>query len=51
MDILKNNQDYINEPSWKNILKYLNEDELSKMQESIVNLGLSSHMMIICKKN
>ena len=50
VDILKNNQVCINESSWKNILKYLNQDELSNLQESIVNLGLSSHMMLTCKK-
>lgn len=50
IDILKNNKQFINELSWKNILEYANEEELSKLQEYIVKLGLSSHMMITCKK-
>jgi len=50
IDILKNNKQFINESSWKNILEYANEEELSKLQESIAELGLSSHMMITCVK-
>lgn len=51
MDILKNNIDLIEESSWKNILEYLSESELEKFQEFIAFNGLSSHMMITCKKN
>jgi hypothetical protein len=51
IDILKKNQQYIKDPFWKNVISYFNEDELNNLQEFIATTGLSSHMMITCKKN
>jgi hypothetical protein len=50
IDILSKNINLIQEPYWKNLLSYLNQNELDKMQEKIVELGISSHMMITCLK-
>lgn len=50
VDILKNNQQYIKDEFWKNILSYSSEAELTAIQEFIANAGLSSHMMITCRK-
>jgi hypothetical protein len=50
MDILKKNKSYIKDPYWKNLFDYLSECDLEKMQTSVSELGLSSHMMITCKK-
>jgi hypothetical protein len=50
IDILKNNKQHINNASWKNILEYSSQAELSKMQNFIAKSGLSSHMMITCTK-
>ena len=50
IDILLKNKEYIQDTFWKNLLTYLNEKELEKLQSKIVELGLSSHMMITCKK-
>ncbi len=51
VDILKNNIDLIQESSWKNILQYSSELELEVLQDFISANGLSSHMMITCKKS
>lgn len=50
IDILKKNQQYIKDPFWKNVLTYYNEDQLATLQEFIASAGLSSHMMITCRK-
>lgn len=50
VDILKNNKQYIKDEFWKNILSYSSEAELTDIQEFIANAGLSSHMMITCRK-
>lgn len=50
LDILKNNQEFIKDEFWKNTLKYLSISELETLQEDISKSGLSSHMMITCKK-
>jgi len=51
VDILKNNKQYINDKFWRDVLDYASENELDSIQNFIASLGLSSHMMIICKKN
>jgi len=51
IDILKNNKQFIKDRFWKNLLDYASENELAAIQEVIANSGLSSHMMIICKKS
>jgi hypothetical protein len=50
IDILKKNSGYIKDAFWKNLLTYLDGVELEKLQSKIAELGLSSHMMITCKK-
>ena len=50
IDILKNNSQYLAEGFWKNYFKYSTEEEQDKMQLFIAEAGLSSHMMITCKK-
>jgi hypothetical protein len=50
IDILQKNKENIQDPFWKNLLTYFNENELEKLQSKIAELGLSSHMMITCKK-
>jgi hypothetical protein len=50
MDILNKNKNYIQDPYWKNLLSYLDQKELDIMQDKIVELGISSHMMMTCKK-
>ncbi len=50
IDILQNNKHFIKEPFWKNVLGYCSEDELANIQQLIAENGLSSHMMITCKK-
>jgi hypothetical protein len=50
IDILKNNKQHIKDHFWNNFLDYASEIELSDMQKFISNAGLSSHMMIICRK-
>ncbi len=50
VDILKKNQQYIKDPFWKNLFAYYNEDQLNQLQEFIASAGLSSHMMITCRK-
>jgi hypothetical protein len=50
IDILKKNQQYIKDPFWKNVLTYYNEEQLATLQEFIASAGLSSHMMITCRK-
>jgi len=51
VDILKKNSGYIADAFWKNLLVYLEGSELDTLQLKIVELGLSSHMMITCKRN
>jgi hypothetical protein len=50
IDILKNNKENIQDRFWSNFLEYASEEELAAMQKSISSAGLSSHMMIVCKK-
>ena len=50
MDILSKNKNVIQDPYWRNLLSYLDQNELDKLQDKIVELGISSHMMITCKK-
>lgn len=50
MDILKNNKEDITESFWRNVIDYSSEIELDTLQTSISNLGLSSHMMITCRR-
>lgn len=50
MDIIYKNKDYIKDPYWKNLLTYFDQNDLDSMQEKIAEIGLSSHMMITCKK-
>ena len=51
VDILKKNRGYITDTFWTNLLDYLEGSELDTLQSKIVELGLSSHMMITCKRN
>lgn len=50
VDILKNNRHLIKDAFWVNILDYFSESELSDLQDYIASSGLSSHMMITCRK-
>jgi len=50
VDILNNSKQFIEDQFWKNILEYSSENELHSIQSFISDLGLSSHMMITCKK-
>lgn len=50
VDILIKNKECITDIFWKNVLDYLDESELSGLQEFISASGLSSHMMITCTK-
>ncbi|HTJ10964.1 MAG TPA: methyltransferase domain-containing protein [Dinghuibacter sp.] len=50
VDILKNNRQYIKDEFWKNVIAYSNESELGSIQQFIAGSGLSSHMMITCRK-
>ncbi|WEK19665.1 MAG: class I SAM-dependent methyltransferase [Candidatus Pedobacter colombiensis] len=50
VDILKNNTQFIKDNFWQNYFKYATQDEQDEMQLFIANAGLSSHMMITCKK-
>jgi hypothetical protein len=51
IDILKNNTQYLPEGFWKNYFIYATEVEQDNMQLFISEAGLSSHMMITCKKS
>ena len=49
-DIIIKNKEFIRDPYWKNLFSYLDQNDLDKMQDKIVEMGLSSHMMITCIK-
>ena len=51
IDIINKNQQFIQDRFWQNVVKYSSDIELDAVQEFIASLGLSSHMMITCKKN
>ena len=50
IDILNKNINFIQDPYWKNLLSYLNAIELDNLQTKIVEMGMSSHMMITAIK-
>ena len=50
IDIMGNNLEKIRDRFWKNFIEYSNVEEKNKMQKFIANSNLSSHMMIVCKK-
>lgn len=50
IDILKSNQRFIKDPFWINLFKYASEAELGNMQDFFAKEGLSSHMMVTCRK-
>lgn len=51
IDIIKKNKHFIKDNFWRNVLDYLDEQELFQLQDFIANFGLSSHMMITSIKN
>lgn len=50
IDIMNNNKDKIKDRFWRNFIDYSDEKEKENMQTFLSENGLSSHMMIICKK-
>lgn len=50
MDIIIKNKRHIKDSYWKNLIDYLDKQDIVNLQEKIVDMGLSSHMMITCKK-
>jgi len=50
MDILKNHKEDISEPFWRNVIDYSSDIEMENMQAFISASGLSSHMMITCRR-
>lgn len=50
MDIISKNIEFIDDPYWRNLITYLDEEEMNLVQDKIVELGLSSHMMVTCIK-
>tara|TARA_B100000886_G_C20389636_1_gene477669 strand:- start:44 stop:1033 length:990 start_codon:yes stop_codon:yes gene_type:complete len=50
IDIISKNKSDIKDNFWRNIIEYSNQDELDKLQEKIVELNLSSHMMMTAIK-
>lgn len=50
IDIISRNQEYINDPFWKNLVSYASPEQLDILQSAIAQAGLSSHMMITCRK-
>lgn len=51
IDIMDNNKEYIQDRFWKNFLEYATESEKKQMQQFVSDNQLSSHMMVVCKKN
>ena len=51
INILENDKHLIKDKFWKSFIKKASKYEKNKMQKLISNLNLSSHMMVICKKN
>ena len=50
VDILNKNKSAIKDIYWKNVFDYFSDNDLDILQDSISNLGLSSHMMLVCSK-
>jgi hypothetical protein len=50
MDILFKNKDIIQDNFWRNYFDYSSEEDRNAMQLSIAANGLSSHMMMTCRK-
>ena len=50
IDILFKNRKLIKDDYWVSLMDYLNKNELERIQEMVSKLGVSSHMMISCKK-
>ncbi len=50
IDILRKNKSHIKDSFIRNLLEYSSDPELEEFQALIAGVGLSSHMMITCKK-
>jgi hypothetical protein len=50
IDIIKKNRQFIGHSYWENLFGYLTADEQNHFQDFISQSGLSSHMMITCRK-
>lgn len=50
VDIMFKNKDSIKDTFWKNYLEYSSDEERQEMQRFLAGNGLSSHMMITCRK-
>lgn len=50
MDILFKNKEIISDDFWRNYFDYASEEERNNMQNFISENGLSSHMMVSCRK-
>ena len=51
INILENDKHLIKDKFWKSFIKKATKYEKNKMQKLISSSNLSSHMMVICKKN
>ncbi len=51
ISILENNKNNIKDRFWKNFLEYSTEVEKNNIQKYLSDNSLSSHMMIVCKKD
>lgn len=50
IDILYNNQQYIKDRFWRTFIIQSGENERQAMQSFIAENGLSSHMLVVCRK-
>ncbi len=51
IDILCNNEKYIKDRFWRTFINQATEYEKQKMQTFIADNGLSSHILVVCKKS
>jgi len=50
IDILCNNREYIKDRFWQTFIHQADEDEKHAMQTFVAEQGLSSHMLVVCRK-
>ena len=50
IDILSNNHSQIKDRFWRTFISYASNSEKERLQSFIAETGLSSHMMVCCRK-
>ncbi len=50
VDIMRNNRQHIKDRFWLAFIEQASDEQMKNMQLALAENGLSSHMMVVCRK-